>query len=375
LIPAKNQRAHLESCLAALRDGMDPRTPYEIIVVLNAATDEVSNFLKDQTQGIRILESPINRGVAGGYNLARTAARGDFLALIHDDTEIQPGWAERLIATLDSNERIGAVGSLILLPDGTPLSAGSVLWRKGNTCPPWAPGTPMPAGFRSLRPVDYCGTCGLMIRSPIWDAVGGLDENLYPAYYVDVDLCMAIRKQGRIVVCDGRAELKHHVGSSSNRRQRAFFALENRAYFVKKWETELEDYDLLQNVDFASLECAHRNTRARSEEIGGDGLAPSKNEPPPPPWPDNAYIEREAQVAKAYTLHLESQIANREAAEARMKRNVSELEDLAKSRNEENARLNPLAVELSSLKQRLRENPAFIARHLVRSILRKFRSS
>ena len=44
LIPSRNQAALLESCLRSLRKNLGESVSYEIIIVLNAATDEVKSF-------------------------------------------------------------------------------------------------------------------------------------------------------------------------------------------------------------------------------------------------------------------------------------------------------------------------------------------
>lgn len=385
LIPTTTQRAHLESCLVALRDGMYPRTPYEVIIVLNGATDEVKNFVRSNIQGACILESPVNRGLPGGYNLARPTARGKFLALIHDDTEIAPGWAERLIETLESDKFLGAAGSLILLPDGTPLSAGSVLWNDGRTCPSFTSDLPMPETFRALRPVDYCGTCGIMVRQQLWDAIGGLDENLYPAYYVDVDLCMAVRQHGRIVVCDGRTEIKHHVGSSSTTHQRHFYSTHNRGYFVEKWKAELQTFEEPTSADPFALERADESSRRRADAIRRRAPVPLRAQPPPKPLPGWVYLEREAQTAKRFARHMEAEFATAETRTAELRRSATGLEAAVKSQAEEIARLKghlemliqsqedekarlPMAMEeLGTLKRQLRFDPAFLARKFVES--------
>src|SRR5687768_8930716 len=92
LILSTNQADRLRACLAALAaDGT--AVPREVLLLLNGATDEVRAVASAASRnGIRVLESPLNLGTAGGYNRARAAARGELLALLHDDTEVAPGW-------------------------------------------------------------------------------------------------------------------------------------------------------------------------------------------------------------------------------------------------------------------------------------------
>ncbi len=116
LIPTRSQDRLLESCLKSLRAHIGREISYEVIIVLNAATDEVKEFVKERTQGVIILESAANLGVAGGYNRARSVARGEFLLLLHDDTEISPVWLESLLETMATHPAAGAVGSYNCFP-------------------------------------------------------------------------------------------------------------------------------------------------------------------------------------------------------------------------------------------------------------------
>ena len=79
-----------------------------------------------------------------------------------------------------------------------------ILWRDATTSPPWIGDAPDPDSFNQPRAVDYCGSSSLLVRAVAWDAVGGLDERIYPAYYVDVDLSMALRSRGWSVLYQPR---------------------------------------------------------------------------------------------------------------------------------------------------------------------------
>lgn len=78
---------------------------------MNAATDEVRRVVKEQVSGAIVVDSPANLGVAGGDNRARSVARGQYMALIHDDVDIMPRWLESLVETMLGRPEAGAVAS------------------------------------------------------------------------------------------------------------------------------------------------------------------------------------------------------------------------------------------------------------------------
>jgi GT2 family glycosyltransferase len=220
--------------------------------------------------GVRVISSEVRLGLARAGNRGRREARGEFLALLHDDSEIEAGWLEALVAAADAHPEAGAFGGLVLFPDGTPQTAGVVLFRDGAAVPPWA-GDPPPAGtFARARPADFCGSNALLVRAEAWDAAGGLDERFFPAYFVDADLAMSLRQAGWSVLFEPRARNRHRRGASSRRDFQEWVSGRNRALFVAKWAKELEDYEPWDSRSTASIERALERTRVHAEALAAD---------------------------------------------------------------------------------------------------------
>lgn len=87
--------------------------PFEVIVVDNASSDGSGPFLKAHYPGIRLIESDKNLGFAGGNNLGIRAAQGSVLALLNNDTVVEPDWLFHLVDEMRFDSRIAAVGSKI----------------------------------------------------------------------------------------------------------------------------------------------------------------------------------------------------------------------------------------------------------------------
>src|SRR3954452_21806972 len=112
-----------------------------MVVVLNAAVPAVCEAVAGAAD-VGAVRSDVPLGFAGGVNLGVRHARGDVLHVLHDDTEVEPGWLDALLEALDREPRAGLVGSLVLDRLGTVQTAGYVLWRDGSTEPPWGDGAP-----------------------------------------------------------------------------------------------------------------------------------------------------------------------------------------------------------------------------------------
>jgi GT2 family glycosyltransferase len=288
-------------CLDSL-PGASRTCAIEAVVVANGTPGEARRSL-ERREDIVLVTSGTNLGFAGGNNLAADVARGQYLLLLNDDSKLEDGCIDQLVATAERDRSIGAVGGRILSADGSLQEAGSVLWNDG-----WAVhvGSGLPPDTRAfdyLRDVDYVSANGLLVRRSAWSAVGGLDQGYYPAYYEDVDLCMALRRHGCRVVYEPRARLRHLESQSTSTRYRNFLVARHRERFVAKWGEELSRLDdRPEALDEAAVDHAVQRARGSPprvlvegnaglpasgrwfwevvEELAGDGWAVTATSPP-----------------------------------------------------------------------------------------------
>jgi len=229
------------AALRSVRTGASRDLAYEIVVLLNGADDSTIAQIQRSIDADRVLISGANLGFGGGCNwVAQAATRGEYLVFLNDDTIVDPGWLEALVAAADGDPEIAAVGSRIRFADGTLQEAGSIVWQGGSTAPV---GRGLPAdglAWRFRRDVTYASACSLLVRRSDFEAVGGFDEAYYPAYYEDVDLCLKLLKSGKRVVYEPRSELIHHESQSSTSDFKSFLIQRSHRRFALKWHDVLE---------------------------------------------------------------------------------------------------------------------------------------
>jgi len=85
----------------------------EIIVVDNNSPNDDPAILKQSFPEIELIRSTENLGFAGGNNLGIRKARGKYILFLNNDTEVEPGFLEPLVAKLESDKSIGAVSPKI----------------------------------------------------------------------------------------------------------------------------------------------------------------------------------------------------------------------------------------------------------------------
>jgi GT2 family glycosyltransferase len=228
----------IEGCLQSVAHSTS--LAVETIVVANG-TPEAAMGPLTRREDIVLLRSSVNLGFGGGNNLAAEFAHGDYLVFVNDDSILDPGCVDRLVARASTDAGIGAVGSRIVSADGTIQEAGAVLWKDGSATHVGRGLAGDAAAFVTSRDVDYSSANGLLVRRSAWDAVGGFDEHYFPAYYEDVDLCMRLRAHGLRVVYEPGAKLVHLESQSTPDHFKAFLLQRHRLQFAADWADELAD--------------------------------------------------------------------------------------------------------------------------------------
>jgi O-antigen biosynthesis protein len=310
VIPSSTRQDLLHACLRSLERFGPTSIPYETIVVFNQATAETETRLRGAATGIQVVSSPVNLGLAGAGNRGRALARGDLLILLHDDAEIEHGWMEALVETADAHPEAGAIGGKVLYPDGRLQHAGLILWQNGYVSVPWAGERPPPTDFDRLRAVDFCGSSSLLVRAALWDLIGGLDEEFYPVYNVDVDLSMALRKLGFVILYQPASRIRHHQSASTNPGYfRNFLLHRNRLLLLKKWGAAMENHEPWEaGTSPAAVERAMARAEIFADQCRNSGSMIIKHAVRSttfnPAEQDARSVKKKRALQKAYMTHL-----------------------------------------------------------------------
>jgi GT2 family glycosyltransferase len=237
-----NDTALALNCLDSLRRPgvLPPGT--ELVVVANGTPYDQLDALMAHDDVVLVVNE-VNLGFAGGSNQAASVARAPLLIFLNDDSTVEFGCIEALVRATSADPAIGAVGARIVSRDGTLEEAGSVLWRDGWATHVGAGLPPDSDAFRDPRDVDYASANGLLVTRKAWDTVGGFDERFYPAYFEDVDLCLALAEHGFRVRYEPQAKIVHQGSQSSTTAYRRFLLTRNQGRLVEKWGQTLERFD------------------------------------------------------------------------------------------------------------------------------------
>ena len=240
VVTSFGQIDHTLRCLAAIARAAIA-LPTEVILLDDASADPGLARLA-RVPGLRLIVPPRNLGYLGACNEAARHARGEFLLLLNNDTEIAPGAAEAMVGLLRARPDAGAVGAKLVFPDGRLQEAGGIVWRDGSGWNYGRGDDPARPEYNYVREVDYCSAAALALPRALFAELGGFDARFAPAYYEDTDLAFRLRAAGRKVLYQPRAVVMHLEGLSHGTDPGAgikSFQETNRATFVGRWDRVL----------------------------------------------------------------------------------------------------------------------------------------
>jgi GT2 family glycosyltransferase len=221
------------ACLRALQPRLEEEAA-EVILVDNASRDETPMLL-DRIRGAMVIRNGDNRGFPVAVNQAAAAARGEFLLLLNNDTEVLGDSVGAAARFLTANRDAGAVGGRIILLNGTLQEAGCAIWREGHVYQHGRGDSPSAAEYLFQRDVDYCSAAFLMTPRELFHQMGGLDTAFSPGYFEDVDYCIRLWRAGwRVVYLPDIALLHFESASSTNRQSLSALYRRNHLYFTQK---------------------------------------------------------------------------------------------------------------------------------------------
>lgn len=241
IIPAYNQFNYTYACLKSIKK-YTVDVSYEIILADDCSTDATCCAEK-KISGINIIHNKMNLRFLLNCNEAAHKARGEFLLFLNNDTQVQAGWLEPMVALLDRDKTIGMTGAKLIFPDGSLQEAGGIFWNDGSAWNYGRDRDPEDAEFNYVKDVDYISGAAIMIRKKLWDAIGGFDERFVPAYCEDADLAFEVRKRGKRVVFQPLSTVVHFEGISNGKNicegLKAYQVI-NSQKFADKWREVLK---------------------------------------------------------------------------------------------------------------------------------------
>ena len=204
-----NGREHLELCLSSLL--RQTHTSFEVILVDNGSTDGSAGYVRGAFPWVQVIRLDHNVGFCGGNNAGIRAARGRFIALLNNDTEVASAWLESLSQAMRTNQHAGLCASRMMRFWERDVidNAGDLLASTGCALERGRGQTESPEFGADCDVFGACAGAALYRRSML-DEIGLLDERFFLTYE-DLDLSFRARLAGYGCVYVADAVVYHKV--------------------------------------------------------------------------------------------------------------------------------------------------------------------
>jgi N-acetylglucosaminyl-diphospho-decaprenol L-rhamnosyltransferase len=195
-----------------------------------------------------LLPSGANIGYGGAANRGASVGHHPWLVVANPDVEWAPGSLDTLIEGAGRWPAAGALGPMIVSPDGSLYPSARALPSlgrgAGHALLGWLwPGNPWTRGYRQEadEPTErvtgwLSGSC-LLLRRAAFEEVGGFDDG-YFMFFEDLDLCERLAAAGWSSVYVPTARVEHEGGHSWRHSPDAMIRAHHRSafrYVSRRW--------------------------------------------------------------------------------------------------------------------------------------------
>jgi GT2 family glycosyltransferase len=210
----------------------------EVIVVDNGSAPADFAHLSAFYPKPRILRSPTNLGFTGGNNLGMRAARGQYVLLLNNDTEVAPDFLEPLVAAMEADPAIGAASPKILYfdePDRIQYAGGTAV-NERTAQARWIGSGEIDRGQHDQSgPTEMGHGAALLIRRQVLEEVGLLGADFFACYEeLDFGTRLCAAGWGLHYAAESVVWHKESVSMGKQSPLKAYFQARNRLLYLRR---------------------------------------------------------------------------------------------------------------------------------------------
>ncbi len=277
IIPNKDHIRDLDQCIRP----MMTRGTYknlEFVVVENNSTDPetFSYYEKIQKEfpNVRVVRWEREFNYAAINNFGVGFAKGEYLLFLNNDVEmIAENFVEEMLGFCQRDD-VGCVGARLLYEDDTIQHAGVVVGFGGIAGHTFIGLHKAENSYfhRAMCAQDYSAVTAacMMSKKSVFEKAGGFTEELAVAFN-DIDYCMKVRSQGKLVVYAPYAVLHHYESKSrglEDTPEKVARFNKEVAIFAKRWPDILKKGDPYYNPNLTLRKSNFSLRDLKKEKIG-----------------------------------------------------------------------------------------------------------
>ncbi len=227
-----NQSKVTADLLLSMRNITYPHV--EIIVVDNASPSDDPDALKILFPEITLIKSSENLGFAGGNNIGIRHAKGDYILLLNNDTEVAPDFLEPLICKFVQDPRVGAVSPKIYFhhtPKMLQFTGISPINKITIRSTGWGFGKMDEGQFDEDKESYFAHGAAMMVPRKVIEEVGLMAE-IFFLYYEEMDWGQRIRNAGYKILYVHNSIIYHKESVSTGKLSPLKIYYLNRARII-----------------------------------------------------------------------------------------------------------------------------------------------
>lgn len=221
-------------CLNSLK-----RERAKVIVVDNGSSDKSLAMIKKNFPKVKIIENNKNLGFAAGSNVGIRYAfkqNANVIMLLNQDTVTGRGFLESLFK--NQADIVGAVikfkrewrriydyGGKINWLIGRTSHRESLVYLDSNRL------------FKNLdfQDPDYISGCAMLVRKPVFEKIGFLDERFF-LYFEDVDFCQRAKRAGFKIAIEPKSIIFHKLAEGKKKSLfQIYHLLRSNLIFINRY--------------------------------------------------------------------------------------------------------------------------------------------
>lgn len=240
-----NSAEFIERCLESL--SWQTYGNLEIIVVDNASKDDSVSRAKNSPHSPLVKKFIVhekNLGCAGGNNAGWRASSGGIVVFLNPDIVADKNWLENLVSALESDPRAAIAGCKLYYPNSRIIQHAGGRLHPNAMSEHYGAGEEDKGQYEEMRDVDYVTGAALAVKRKFLEETGGFDEDYFPAYYEETDLCFKAHKKGLKVLYVPGAIAYHYESAGLSRLSPGFYAL----YYKMRMRFVVKNYSFLEII-------------------------------------------------------------------------------------------------------------------------------
>ena len=211
---------------------------FETLIVDNASPSTSPAIIKEKYPEVELIISDENLGFAGGNNIALKQAKGDYILLLNNDTEVPPDFLDGLVDLMESNKDIGIASSKILY-----FYEDNVIQYAGAS--PINPITSRGSHYgykevdngqhNKIAETSYPHGACMMIRKSVLEELGLLYEGYFLSYE-ELDFAERVKRAGYKIYYQPNSYILHKesISTGKNSPLKTYYMNRNRVLFIRR---------------------------------------------------------------------------------------------------------------------------------------------